>query len=200
MENPKTTAKKIKELNIQGARAIAVASLLSLKTSRREGAESQKRKSAKAQKQFITSIKKDVNLLIDARPTEPLVQNTLNFVLTQVKLYKKSDVKGLINVVKDTVDYLLDVLKNARLEIIKTGEKLIKSKQNVFTHCHSSTVEAILINAWKNNKKFKVFNTETRPLFQGRLTAKALRKQNIPVTMVADSAASFLISEMFSSV
>ncbi len=43
--------------------------------------------------------------------------------------------------------------------------------------------------AKKKNKKFEVYNTETRPLLQGRKTSKELRKVGIKVTQFVDSAA-----------
>ena len=46
-----------------------------------------------------------------------------------------------------------------------------------------------MIYAKNKGKKFEVFNTETRPLLQGRKTAKELAKSGIKVTMVVDSAA-----------
>jgi ribose 1,5-bisphosphate isomerase len=58
----------------------------------------------------------------------------------------------------------------------------------VFTHCHSSTVERILIEARRQGKKFEVYNTETRPRYQGRITAEKLAKAGIPVTHFVDSA------------
>ena len=55
------------------------------------------------------------------------------------------------------------------------------------THCHSSTVEEIFRKARK--KIGMVYCTETRPLFQGRITAANLAKAGIPVTLIVDSAA-----------
>jgi len=59
----------------------------------------------------------------------------------------------------------------------------------VFTHCHSSTVIEILKQANKQGKRFTVHNTETRPKFQGRLTAQELARLGIPVVHYVDSAA-----------
>jgi len=59
----------------------------------------------------------------------------------------------------------------------------------VFTHCHSSTVMAILKEAKANGRKFQVCNTEARPLMQGRITAKELARMKIPVRHFVDSAA-----------
>jgi len=45
-----------------------------------------------------------------------------------------------------------------------------------------------LIYAKKKKKKFEVYNTETRPLYQGRKTARQLERAGIKVTMFVDSA------------
>lgn len=44
------------------------------------------------------------------------------------------------------------------------------------THCHSGSVIKTLVEAHKQNKKIQVFNTETRPLYQGRKTSADLVK------------------------
>jgi translation initiation factor 2B subunit (eIF-2B alpha/beta/delta family) len=51
-----------------------------------------------------------------------------------------------------------------------------------------------LIYAHDNKKKFQVYNTETRPLFQGRKTARELKKAGINVTMFVDSALGVALS------
>jgi len=47
----------------------------------------------------------------------------------------------------------------------------------------------------KQRKKFEVYNTETRPLFQGRKTAKELKGAGIKVTMFIDSAMDIALSK-----
>jgi len=137
---------------------------------------------------FSSLKKKFLNL----RPTEPLLENGFNYIeevwppATEVKILKK-EITKLIN------KYLF-LIKQNEIKIAKFGSQLIKNKERILTHCHSSLVENILIKTKKLNKKFTVYTTETRPLFQGRLTAKNLLKNQIPTLMVADSAASFLIS------
>ena len=84
-------------------------------------------------------------------------------------------------------------MEDSRKKIRLIGSRLIKSNSIVFTHCHSSTVISILLEAKKQGKKFQVYNTETRPNFQGRKTAIELLKAGIPVTMFIDSAASIAL-------
>lgn len=115
--------------------------------------------------------------LLNARPTEPMLVNVLN------KL-KKSNYK--------------EILKHfsfAQEKINSHVFKLIKNNDVIFTHCHSTNVVNALIYAKKKRKKFQVYNTETRPLFQGRKTANELRKAGIKVTMFVDSAMGIAIEK-----
>ncbi|MFH0936522.1 MAG: hypothetical protein V1815_02495 [Candidatus Woesearchaeota archaeon] len=107
--------------------------------------------------------------IIHARPTEPMLRNALKYA----KIYGQ----------EQTIDHI----KNDKWEIAKLGSKKIRGI--VFTHCHSSTVLEILKEAKRQKKKFEVYNTETRPLYQGRKTAKELSKYGIKVTTIIDSAA-----------
>ena len=118
-------------------------------------------------------IKNQPQRLISLRPTEPMLKNI-------VKLVSKDPKKNLPKVLKH--------IEDSRNKIIKYGANKIKNNSIVFTHCHSSTVTAILKEATKK-KKFEVYNTETRPLFQGRLTAKELTQAGIKVTYFIDSGA-----------
>ncbi len=107
--------------------------------------------------------------LLQVRPTEPMLKNALKFA----KKYGQE--KAIENIFW------------SQKKIIKYGYK--KVKPVVFTHCHSSTVVNILRYAEEKGKNFKVYNTETRPLYQGRKTARELAKVGINVTQVVDAAA-----------
>lgn len=124
---------------------------------------------------LIKHDKAAVKKLISLRPTEPALRNAFKFVLSQANI-------------KEAVKNALKIL-NSGEKIAKIGSGLIQDGMTVFTHCHSSTVMSILLEAKKQRKKFEVHCTETRPLFQGRITAKQLAKAKIPVTLYVDSAA-----------
>jgi ribose 1,5-bisphosphate isomerase len=119
-----------------------------------------------------SSIKK----LSELRPTEPMLFNVLK--------------------IADKLSYnnLTEKLEENQEKINKAVFKLIKNNSIVFTHCHSSSVIKSLIYSHKKKKKFEVYNTETRPLFQGRKTAKELAKAGIKVTMFVDSAAQIALT------
>ena len=108
--------------------------------------------------------------LSSLRPTEPTLSNALNFV----------DMIG----VDKTISHFSEAQKRINLAVLK----LIKNGTIIYTHCHSTNVVNALIYAKKKGRKFEVYNTETRPLFQGRKTAKELSKNGIKVTTFVDSA------------
>ncbi len=116
--------------------------------------------------------KKATKLLIGARPTEPMLRNALKY------LNKGGDAQKLLK----TID-------EAMQKIAKYGSRLIQNGYIVYTHCHASTVEMILKEAKKEGRKFEVHVTETRPDYQGRITATNLSKAGIKTTLYVDSAA-----------
>ena len=115
--------------------------------------------------------------LLSLRKTEPMLTNVLNKI--EKISYKK----------------IISHFDEAQDKINKYAFKLIKNNSIIFTHCHSTNVIKALIYAKKHGKNFQVYNTETRPLFQGRKTVKELRKAGIKVTMFVDSAAGDALSK-----
>jgi len=115
--------------------------------------------------------------LLLSRPTEPMMENVLDLVK------------------KQSYEEIRKHFDMAQEKINKEVLKLIKNKEVIFTHCHSTNVTNALIYAKKKGKNFEVYNTETRPLFQGRKTAKELRKVGIKVTMFVDSALGVALSK-----
>lgn len=119
--------------------------------------------------------KESIKRLLSLRPTEPCLENALRFAEK--------------NSVKEAYEYL----EESDEKIAKIGAKLVKG--DVYTHCHSSTVNKVLVEA-KKTKKFRVYCTETRPKYQGRITAKELAGLNIPVTLFVDSAMRLAIKKV----
>jgi len=84
------------------------------------------------------------------------------------------------------------------------GKDLIPEGASVLTHCNAGalataafgTAVGVIRAGWEDGKRFKVFNTETRPFLQGaRLTAWEFQKLGIPSTLVVDSAAGMLMRQ-----
>lgn len=140
-----------------------------------QGARNIAREALKAYQLIPTEYSK--KKLLSSRPTEPMMHHVL-------KLAEKNPYKEI-----------LSHFDSAQNEINQNILKIIRSEDVIFTHCHSTNVVNALIYAKKKGKKFEVYNTETRPLFQGRKTAKELKKVKIPVTMFIDSALGIALSK-----
>ena len=125
----------------------------------------------------MVSSKSSKRKLLSLRSTEPMMENVLKMI--DKKPYKE----------------ILKHFDEAQASINKYIFKLIKNNDVIFTHCHSTNVVNALIYAKKKGKKFEVYNTETRPLYQGRKTARELKKAGIKVTMFIDSALGVALSK-----
>ncbi len=121
--------------------------------------------------------KESKNKLLSLRPTEPMMHNVLDLA----DKLPPNEINQHFNDSQEKINNLVF--------------KLIKNNSRIFTHCHSTNVIKALIYAKKKGKNFQIYNTETRPLFQGRKTAKEFRKAKIPVTMFIDSAMDVAISK-----
>ncbi len=181
-----TTVKKIKSLEIQGASNIAKAAVKALSSH----ASAIKTKNPSS---FIKGLEQGKKKLFMTRPTEPAMRNMLNYILFNVKRLKSEDVKELEKAIKKTAKYLINLYEKEKVDLVNSGNKIVSKKPIVYTHCHSSVVESIIISCKKN--KVKVSNTETRPKMQGRITAKKLSKAGIAVTHFVDSAAGYAIMD-----
>ncbi len=155
---------KIKSLEIQGAEKIAVKAVEAFAI---------KLKEAKDPKRLLAVYEELKNL----RSTEPGLRNALKYCLAHYETNPK------------VADEVVQFFENAKQKIAEFGSKKIQDGMNIFTHCHSSTVEAIMLEAKKQGKNFTLYSTETRPRFQGRITAENMAKAGIPVIHFVDSAA-----------
>jgi methylthioribose-1-phosphate isomerase len=84
------------------------------------------------------------------------------------------------------------------------GEPLIPQEARVLTHCNAGalatggygTALGVIRAAVEAGKKVAVLADETRPFLQGsRLTAWELARDNIPVTLICDNMAGYLMSK-----
>lgn len=188
-ESVRPIAKKISQLKIQGARNVAIAAIWAL-------IELSKVTKSRTKQEFLDELSAGQTVLINSRETEPLMRNALRWIISQVENSDKKEVLKLSEIVKSSADEFLSNLEASKEQIAKIGKKRIKNNSVILTHCHSSTVTKLLIDANKEGKKFEVFCTETRPVFQGRITAQELIKKGIKTTLIVDSAARSIMKEV----
>jgi len=124
--------------------------------------------------------------------TEPAMKNGLKYIMNKLEHEKENIIpKYISDIIEKYKNLYSDMIQNSKQKIAEIGARRIpKTDRNftVFTHCHSSLVTGILLEAKKQGKKFKVINTETQPRLQGRKTSQELLKAGIEVIHVVDSA------------
>ena len=171
--------KDIKTLKIQGARRVAEAAAKAM-------AIATKKSSVKTTSALVGELEKTADKLVGLRPTEPMVRNTMKYFMARIE--KGRNVKGMKSIAANVLKQYDKEFTDSFMKITRYGSDLIWDGQTVLTHCHSTTVNSILIHAHRR-KKIRVFCTETRPRFQGLLTAKQLSEAGVDVTLIVDSAA-----------
>jgi len=146
----------IKDVKIQGANNIALAGIKAT---------------------LLRFDKNSLHRISFARPTEPLLQNSISIIAKSKKPKQKA---------RELISYI----KKSKKQIAHLGADLIKNDMNIFSHCHSSTVIDILKYAKKVQKKrFVVYTLEVEPLLQGRKTAEELSRYGIKTIVFPDLAA-----------
>ena len=82
------------------------------------------------------------------------------------------------------------------------GAELIDDGDSILTHCNAGalacagygTALGVIRAAWESGKKIHVYVDETRPLLQGaRLTAWELSREGIPMTLITDNVAGYMM-------
>ncbi|MBU0635961.1 S-methyl-5-thioribose-1-phosphate isomerase [Candidatus Micrarchaeota archaeon] len=183
--NPKAQkiAFDITKLRIQGASRIQAAAIQALYWTAQQT-------KAKTPKSFQKELEQTGLVLMKARPTEPDLRTAIRIIWKAVFTKKQ----GFLEAKKAVLQACEDFSKNRKSALEKIaiiGAQQIPQNAVILTHCHSHTVAAILKKAKKKIKH--VYCTETRPLFQGRITATNLAKAGIPVTQIVDSAAARIL-------
>ncbi len=151
--------------------------LKDIKNVKIQGARNISKAALRAYSLFPTKTSK--KKILSTRPTEPMMERVLD----------------LISSGKYTKKEILAHFDSSQEKINKNVLKIIKEHDVIFTHCHSTNVVNALVYAKKHGRSFEVYNTETRPLYQGRKTAKDLKKAGIKVTLFVDSAFGIALSK-----
>ena len=188
------SAKAITDMVVRGAPAIGVTAAYAVVLAARDRYKENPGGWQKA-------IQADLNLLAEARPTAVNLR------------WAVEHMRGIINdgIAGDPVPRLLveaqcihaeDIAANRRMG--ELGAALIDLDSGVLTHCNTGalatggygTALGVVRAGYAAGKIKSVFADETRPWLQGaRLTAWELVQEGIPATLIADSAATWLMKQ-----
>jgi ribose 1,5-bisphosphate isomerase len=182
-------AGKIRRLEVQGARNVAIAAINAM-----EALASQTK--ARTKKELLKELLRAREILFASRETEPLMRNAIRLILDQVEKSSERSVRKLTETVSLASQEFLRNLENSKERIADIGARRIRNNSVVLTHCHSSTVTHLLKKAKHDGKVFEVICTETRPVFQGKITAKEMLNLGIKTTFIVDSAMRFFMNQV----
>lgn len=192
-----SVAKAIRTMAIRGAPAIGVAAAMGI-------ALAAKRTKSPQPGVFLKRVEKVCQQMRQTRPT------AINLFWAVDRMKK---ILGRIN--SNTVHEIKSELEEEALRIYRedievnlriggNGKALIHDGEGVLTHCNAGalatagygTALGVIYAAWDEGKRFRVFVDETRPLLQGcRLTAWELAQEKIPVTVLTDNMAGWLMRQ-----
>ena len=147
----------------------------------------------KPQKQ-IENLKNAALKINKSRPTFPFSFFT-HMILSWADRARKEK-KDIFVFTKDRIEKFLINLREKRLEQAEKMSCFVKDGDSILTHCNVSGSLVLAAEfCRKQNKKIKIFTTETRPYLQGaRLTAWELQRSGFDVTIIPDNAVALVMS------
>ncbi|MGC8849535.1 MAG: ribose 1,5-bisphosphate isomerase [Candidatus Bathyarchaeia archaeon] len=181
----------IRAMRVRGAAAIARYAVEAL---RRLAGEAE----ARSPEELFKLLEEASKRLLSSRPTAVSLPNGIRFVMHRAKGMLESNIpleefrRGLM----EASDLFIERSAKAVEKISEYGSRRIEDGDVLLTHCNSSAVVGILKKAHMDGKDFKVFITETRPLFQGRITARQLGGEGIETYLIVDGAARYFMNEI----
>lgn len=158
---------------------------------------------AKTVEKLIQELKESGEKIRRTRPTAVNLFWALDRILSKVETFR-GNVNDLATFVIEEANRIADEDVQANHMIGKHGAELIKDGDTVLTHCNAGalatvdygTALGVVRAAIEQGKHVKVFADETRPLLQGaRLTAYELMRDEIPVTLITDDMAGYVMSK-----
>ncbi len=185
-------AKSIKDMVVRGAPAIGVSAAMGIALG-----------VLGTTGNYEDEFKKITGTISATRPTAvnlfwavERMQKLFNQYKHDPTLLKEKMVEEAINIDKEDVEINKKIGAN--------GQVLLESGQNILTHCNAGalatagygTALGVIRAAVENNKDITVIADETRPYLQGaRLTVWELQQDNIPVKLITDNMAGYMMAK-----
>jgi methylthioribose-1-phosphate isomerase len=190
-------AQAIKDMVIRGAPAIGVAAAMGIAL----GAYKSKRKD---KIEFLAELKEISTVISNTRPTAVNLFWAVGRMMNLVNENKDKDIDWIRNRLVEEAKKIYEEDISICKRIGQVGSELIKDGDTVLTHCNAGalatagygTALGVIRAAFQEEKRIKVIASETRPFLQGaRLTAWELDKDGIPVTIITDNMAGYVMSK-----
>ncbi len=192
----KDLVKAIKELQVRGAPLIGIAAAFGITLAIKEfqGEPAEIKPYFYQQKDCFAN-------------TRPTAVNLCWALQRMEKVFLESINQGqesIVKIMEQEAENMLreDIEKNKTMG--ELGQELIQKPSSIMTICNAGTLATcgygtalgVIRSAFKRNKIKKVWVTETRPVLQGaRLTVWELMQDNIPVTLITDNMAAYVMKK-----
>ena len=196
-DSAQSVAEGIKTMVVRGAPAIGCAAAFGIAL---EGLKLYKENNKDYRKNFEIAFK----VLAESRPT------AVNLFWALAKMQKLINENLTLSLEELSSILLLEAIAimeediNINKQMGAFGADLLKDGDVVLTHCNAGalataghgTALGVIRSAVEQGKKISVIADETRPFLQGaRLTSWELIQDNIPVTLITDNMAGYLMSK-----
>ncbi len=190
-------AEAIRSMVVRGAPAIGVAAAIGVWLGVRDI-------ETESAHEFFQQMKEICEVLAATRPTAV----NLFWALERMKHFAESNLDRSVMELKIGLEFealaITQEDEQANRKMGQHGEHFLADGARVLTHCNAGalataaygTALGVIRAAVENGKQISVIADETRPFLQGaRLTAWELQKDNIPVTLICDNMAGYLMSK-----
>ncbi len=182
-------ADKIRRLEVQGATNVGLTAIHAL-------AEHIKLLETPDRASVLSEIREAKNILFGSRETEPFMRNAIRYLERRVIEADWHNVEELKGLIENVLEDFTEIFEKARSRTIDIGSRRVLQGAKILTHCHSSAVSGVLRSAKAKGIDFQVTCTETRPVYQGHITARELLEAGLKPTMIVDSAVRYFINQM----
>ncbi len=192
-DSVEAVADAIRDMVVRGAPAIGITAAFGVVIAVRQ-------RYAESPDNWREYIGEDLKLLADARPTAINLFWAIERMRACFDEIEGDPVERLLTEAKTIHEE--DIAANMRMG--ELGANLIGTGSSILTHCNAGalatggygTALGVIRSAVAAGKVAQVFADETRPWLQGaRLTAWELLQDGIPVSLIAEGAASWLMQQ-----
>jgi methylthioribose-1-phosphate isomerase len=193
--SPEDVARCIKDMNVRGAPAIGVAVAFGIYLAVRDFQGSEE--------ELYERLAVASSLLRSTRPTAHNLFWAIERMLRRAEELKGKGVEKIKGALLEEAKRMWEEDIEINKAIGENGAKLIRDGANVLTICNAGslatvwygTALGVVRRAVEDGKRIRVYACETRPRLQGLLTVFELTKDKIPVTLISDFMAGYLMSK-----
>ena len=187
--NPEITSliNEIRDDKTHGASELARQAVALLKSAAEQS-------QANSTRQFLLEQKEIGQKLMSTRPAMAPLSNIVGRLLSTLAAEAEGlDLDSVKRLTLSRADAIIQDSLQAVARIAYLGSELIAPRDSIMTHSYSSTVVAVLKDAFNKHRNIEVIVTRSGPGRTGERIAQELGTLGVPVTFIDDTAAGLYI-------